>query len=350
MLQYKYNEIKRLVVKKMNSSEKFEEIYSQILENNADELEFARTEAQKQIIRNWIAIPIVLGVIGIIMYFILDIILYNKLYTDNKAVAVILDMYIVIFLIVCVLIKFNKEKSKLSEFKDKFKTKVIKALLDSFDENIEYLPHKGISSIIYNEAEFEKYDTYSSEDLMQGTLKNNCNFSMAEVLTEYETTDSDENKHYHTLFYGILSKVETPKPFNASLYLRKDIKDKNILSRAFRAKLPFDNLRVELDSQEFEKYFDVYCSNKIIAMQLLTADVMQLLIEFQKEMNMEYELTIKNSHLYIRFMSGEMFEAACIAKFSLDKATLYRYYRMLDFTFTLTAKLTKLIKDTEYQD
>lgn len=39
--------------------------------------------------------------------------------------------------------------------------------------------------------------------------------------------------------------------------------------------------------------FDVYCSDKIIAMQLLTADIMQLLIEFQEEMNMEYESSSK---------------------------------------------------------
>lgn len=83
-------------------------------------------------------------------------------------------------------------------------------------------------------------------------------------------------------------------------------------------------------------------------MQLLTADIMQLLIEFQKEMNMEYELTIKNSLIYIRFMSGEMFETANVMKSSLDKSTLYKYYRMLDFTFTLTDKLIQLIKDTEY--
>ena len=148
----------------------------------------------------------------------------------------------------------------------------------------------------------------------------------------------------------MLSKVETSKPFNASLYLRKDRKNKNVLSRTFRSKLPFDNLRVELDSQEFEKIFDVYCSDKIIAMQLLTSDIMQLLINFQKEMNMEYEITIKNNQIYIRFMSGEMFEATNVTKFSLDKATIYKYYRMLDFTFTLTDKLIKLIKDTEYND
>ena len=183
---------------------------------------------------------------------------------------------------------------------------------------------------------------------MQGTLKNNCVFEMSEVLTEEQYSDSDGDTHYSTLFCGIFAKIETPKPFNARLYLRKDRTDKNIISRAFTKKLPFDDLKVDLDSQEFEKYFDVYCTNKIIALQLLTADIMQFLIDFQDEINMEYELTIKNNCIYIRFMSGEMFETATVNKFSLDKDTLYKYYKMLDFSFTLSNKFINLIKETEY--
>lgn len=327
----------------MNSEEKFEQIYSRIVENNAEELEYSRTGAKNETIRNGIIVTIVI-MVGLALYSFL----YKTFYPNDEIAHCIIFIYIVIAFLVYIKTKPKGNKSKIAQYKDDFKTKVVKALLDSFEENISYSPYNGISSSSYIDAEFEKYDTYRSEDLMQGVLKNNCNFSMAEVLTEYETTDKDGDKHYHTLFCGMLSKVETPKPFNASLYLRKDRKDKNILARAFRAKLPFDKLRVELDSQEFEKMFDVYCSDKIIAMQLLTADIMQLLINFQEEMNMEYELTIKNNLIYIRFMSGEMFENANVMKFSLDKSTLYKYYRMLDFTFTLTDKLIKLIKDTEY--
>lgn len=329
----------------MNSSEKFEDIYEKIIENNAYDLEMTRSDAKSETIRNWIIGTIVFS-IGVILYFVF----YNMFYPNDEIAHIFMYLYIGIICLLYFKLRRKGKKSKVSEYKDEFKTKIIRALLDSFGENIKYSPYSGISSSSYTEAEFEKYDTYKSEDLMQGVLKNNCNFSMSEVLTEYKTTDSDGHTHYHTLFCGMMSKIETPKPFNASLYLRKDRKDKNILARAFRSKLPFDNLRVELDSQEFEKIFDVYCSDKIIAMQLLTADIMQLLIDFQKEMNMEYELTIKNNRIYIRFFSGEMFETANVLKFSLDKNTLYKYYMMLDFSFTLTDKLIKLIRDTEYND
>ena len=329
----------------MNSYEKFEQIYSKIVENNSEDLESSRYRAKNETIRN-ITIITMSILIGCTLYFFL----YKMCYPNDEIAHFLISIYGVMALIIYIKVNSESKKSRADQYSDNFKTRVVKALLDSFGENISYFPDQGISSYSYIDAEFEKYDRYKSEDLMQGVLKNNCNFSMAEILTEYEITPKTSDRIYHTLFCGMMSKVETPKPFNASLYLRKDRKDKNILARTFSSKLPFDKLRVELDSQEFEKMFDVYCSDNIIAMQLLTADIMQLLIEFQKEMNMDYELTIKNNLIYIRFMSGEMFETADVMKFSLDKSTLYKYYRMLDFVFTLTDKLIKLIKDTEYNN
>ena len=327
----------------MNTDEKFEELYSNILAENTQSLEYSREGAKSETIKNGIIVTIII-VIGIILYSMS----YKFFYPNDEIVELLMLVYGIIGFFVYFKIKPKGKESKISEYKNEFKTKIIKALLNAFNENIEYSPIYGISSNSYNEAEFEKYDRYRAEDLMKGTLKNNCNFEMSEVLTEHKYKDSDGNTHYSTLFCGMLAKIETPKPFNARLYLRKDRKDKNIISRAFTGNLPFNDLRVDLDSQEFEKYFDVYCTDKIIAMQLLTADIMQLLVNFQEEMDMEYELTIKNNCIYIRFMSGEMFETANVTKFSLDKNILYKYYRMLDFSITLTNKLINLIKETEY--
>ena len=328
----------------MNSKEKFEQIYEDILKSNKESMESSRFAAKKENRRN-IIIMIILGIIFVpaaYMFFAL----MGESYEDSRYIILFLFMLLVIY--ICNKFKIDTDYSKKLQYSEDFKRKIIKALLDSFGEKIDYLPYDRMSSTSYKEAEFEKFDLYHSEDLMTGRLKNNCSFSMGEVSTKREIKDLSESSNYRTLFNGIFSKIKTPKPFKASLYLRKDVKEKNMLNRAFTKKQPFEKLRVELDSQEFENLFDVYCSDKIIAMQLLTADIMQLLIDFHEEMNMEYEITIKNNYIYIRFFSGKMFEAANIQKFSLDKDTLYRYYRMLDFTFSLTDKLVKLINDTEY--
>ena len=171
---------------------------------------------------------------------------------------------------------------------------------------------------------------------------------MSEVLTQNESVNGEGHTTYITVFKGLFAKVEIPKQFNTLLYLRKDIKDKGFLNRVLSWKLPFDKLRVELDSSEFEKIFDVYASDKIVAMQLLTADIMQNLIEFYNEMKINYELTIKENCMYIRFWCDDMFEAADLKKSALDRETLYKYYRMLDFIFKLSEKMLKALDEIQY--
>ena len=332
----------------MNTNEKFEKLYADILSENTQSLEKSRNDAKIETIQKGTILTILI-VIGIILFLVIFICYYPNV----SVLGSILPVYIMMAISVYFVMILMGKNSKVSKYKKEFKEKIITALIDSFDENLKYLPTRGIGSNGYDNAEFEDYDRFNSEDLIRGALKNNCNFEMAEVLTEHEHSRINEEGEEYTLYYspifhGIFAKMETPKTFNARLYLRKDRKDKNILGRVLTKKLPFDNLKVDLDSPEFEKYFDVYCTDKIIALQLLTSDIMQLLVNFQNEMGMDYELTIKDNRIYIRFMSGKMFETAGVNKFSLDKDTLYKYYRMLDFSFTLSDKLINLIKNTEY--
>ncbi len=364
----------------MNSRERFEQVYSKIVQDNEQELENLRRNARKENNKRQTLI-IVSIVIGIIAFGVI------KNYWNDDTIYIVFPFTVIIYLSMSKKIK----KGSTLEYNHIFKERVIKQLLKSFNENLEYFPNDKIDTIKneitsdsateefinaveikdenlyndigidvktffnrrkdlvgYSDAEFEKGDTFTNEDLIKGVLRNNCYFEMAEVLTEYETTDSDGDEQYHTLFSGMFARIRTPKPFNARLYIRKNIKEKNVFAKLSRRKLPFDNLRLEMDSQEFEKIFDVYCDNKIVAMQLLTADVMQMLINFYNEMGMEYEITIKNNVIYIRFWSGKMFETGKVSQYSLDKSNIYRYYKMLDFTFSLTNKLVNMINDTEY--
>ena len=83
-------------------------------------------------------------------------------------------------------------------------------------------------------------------------------------------------------------------------------------------------------------------------MQLLTTDVMEMMVEFYNQMNMYFEITIKENFLYIRFYSGNNFEIVPLNEFSLDKKAIYENYRILYFVFELTNKLIKAIDETPY--
>ena len=203
----------------------------------------------------------------------------------------------------------------------------------------------GLTSESYDEGEFEKYDKFTSEDFIKGKMENGCLFEMSEILTEKKDISESSSNKYKVVFNGLLAKVETPKPFNSCVYLRKDIKDQKFLVRIFSGKWDFDKLRIELDPKEFEKMFDVYTSNQDVITKLFTTDIKQMLMDFKNEMKMDFEITMKNNHMYIRFWCGKMFEVAKLSKYSLDKETLEKYYKMLNFVFDLTNKIEKKLSE-----
>ena len=83
-------------------------------------------------------------------------------------------------------------------------------------------------------------------------------------------------------------------------------------------------------------------------MQLLTADVMEELIEFENKTNIKYEITIRNNYIYLRFHSGTMFEPRQNKNEVLDKKSIQSYFYMLNFTYNLSNKLINLIHETEF--
>lgn len=101
-----------------------------------------------------------------------------------------------------------------------------------------------------------------------------------------------------------------------------------------------------MDSSEFEKYFDVIADDKIQAMQILTSDVMDKMLDFIKTSKIKYELTIRDDKLYIRFKTGGMFEGN-VFKSSVDFDTLKKVYDVINFTFDITRTLVKVTEETE---
>lgn len=343
----------------MNNNEKFEEIYSRIIENNKD-LEKYRIKAKNEKIRTWI-LRIIFYSIGVILIPILN----EMFHEPFKITFEIVATYWTTILSIDLVFWLTKEirKTEIKEYKYEFQ-RIIKELLDSFEEKLNYSPKgdRKILNISYRDAKFQanEWRIWKCEDLIEGTLRNGSDFSMADIMTKYESNASetvdveelDEISHLVQgegwgAFNGIFAMAQLPKSINTQLYIRVDMKDqKSVLARKINP--PFeDSLRVEVDSPEFEKIFDVYCTDKIIAMRLLTSDIMELLVDFKKEIKMDYEITIKDDMLYIRFMSGKTFEPANVMKNSLDKSTLYKYYRILELTFELTNKLIKTIKEME---
>ena len=290
----------------------FNEIYEKVYKESNTTLEQARNKATNGML--------------LIIFIILMV---------GTIFSVITKSFLLIFmalLIIALYIAFSRNRRNYTKL---FKEKVIRTFVKEYSSTLEYLPSKGIGKLSYIKGEFERPDRFFSEDLITGTLEDGNRISMSEVISEIESRDSDGNVEYLTIFYGLFAEIKLNKTVLANIKIRKN---------SFTLIKPKD--KIEMDSSEFEKVFNVYGTNPIITMQLLTADVMQMLMDFKEQNRFTPEITINENNMYIRFNTGEVFEANMLKK-ALDYDTLLKYYNIINFTLELTEKILKNIKETE---
>lgn len=164
----------------MSQEEKFEEIYNKIVEENLEDMEKIRKGAAEENKKK-------LTQIGRMIFLFL--VIYFIVPTSIRAVYTVTFAALLIFAIYKVIHKNGTSKEE--QYTKTYKNKIIKTIINSFDENLEYMPQSGISSDVYKEADFESYDKYESDDFVLGKLENGCNFTMSEVMTKNRHKDSN---------------------------------------------------------------------------------------------------------------------------------------------------------------
>ena len=120
--------------------------------------------------------------------------------------------------------------------------------MSNFYNNLEYFPNKLMPEYIYNELEYEYYNKYESDDYFEALIDNKYSIQMAEILTAEEKTykDSEGKTKTETIkkFHGLFAKIVMDKSINSEL---KIMQDRTIIPKE----------RLNMDSTEFEKYFNL---------------------------------------------------------------------------------------------
>ncbi len=295
----------------------FNEVYEKLYAEKNEKLELLRKQKASKMLMV-IIVTIIVAIIGIVTL------------SSFGFAVVFLACVIAIITTVRISNKYN--------YTGAFKKEVIETFIKECDSNLNFYPERGISSNIYRQGEFESYDNYYSEDLIEGILDERYKVEMSEVRTEDESTDSDGDTTTTTVFHGIFGRVECAKQIPGFIKIHSD---KGLLGNLFGKKN-----KIEMDSSEFEKHFDVYTLNPIMTMQILTSDIMEMLIEFKEKSKIKYEITLKGANMYIRFHTGGVFEPKLFGQ-SLDFDTLKKYYDIIEFIFRVTRAVNKVIAETE---
>lgn len=329
----------------------FENLYNKLKLENNEELVLMKQKSdefnKKTKLKNRISLISSFILSSICLYYILkyDSYFYN---TTSTSIAIIGSLFIFIFTLLFFIVLlftslFIKTSSNYKHYLNFYKSIFIKNLINNFYDDVTYLPNYPMPEEIYEEANWNGYyDHYSSEDYFSGKIDNKFSISMSDIHTtrveEREYKDSNGNVHKYTydvtVFSGLYSKIKTEKSLNGFL---------KILPNSFWSG---GKTKLEMDSKEFEKYFDIYSSDKIKGMQLLTHDVMDTLLDFVKK-GIKFEVNIENDYIYLRFHCGNVFEPGSNKNEIIDSKSLQEYYDILGFTCKISNNIIKMINETE---
>jgi hypothetical protein len=304
--------------------EGFSTLYTRLYNDNKEELEQLRLKSKEETKK--VLFSVLAFFIGFILLSVLGLGLF------------LLPVMIVTMVLIIVksVNNGNSKESPTFQYKKLFKEKIIIPLITNVFEGAEYKPNEGWTRAQYREGGYKEIiDRYSSEDLIISPIKlkegTESIIEFCEVHTERESRDKDGNTSYTTIFHGLASKMKIDKDLGTDIYIKRNwsVMGKN---------------KVKLDSNEFEKKFDVEAEDNIMAVRVLTADVMSEMLDMNNKYGYSFEIHIIRDTIYMRVFTGEVFEPN-IFKDSMEYQTLEKYYMVIQAMMSLSTHIYKVIDE-----
>lgn len=303
---------------------KFTEIYQEIFPEY-----LSMKELRKK--RNKMAI---INTTSILTIVILAIKLYWNIFENRMPINTTENFiyFIGIFILVLFYIKIstNVFDSKI-EYNSMYKEKIIRPLIESYNGKLKYEPLGTEIESLYKIGNYEYYDLFFSEDYIHGD-----NIKMSEIRTEQYDYDVNGRKQKYIKFEGLFCVFETQKFVTRPIEITFDRGlDSDIILK-----------KVLMDSGVFEKYFDVSGAEKIEVMQILTAEVMELLLKVKKNCKCKFEISLLGNKILIRFFTGNVFEAENPGEEMIIEHLKY-YYDIIDNSILLSEHLVNAVNQCE---
>ena len=298
--------------------ELFEEIYENVCNGCIERLEDVKRKNKLFIFTAFI----VLTIINILLYIFID-------FKPEVTIAITISIVVLMILFI------NGQKN----YNNIYKQTVVENLVKKYNEKL-YYSTDGITRMDYKISNFEgKFDILESEDRIYGKLKTGDNVQIASVRT------------YKVNKYKLdgMNKEERVKSFDGMYGIVR--LEKNLLSNI---NVQIDSItehnnkdRIEMDSSEFEKYYDIITKDKIMAMRIFTADLIEVLVNIKKKTKIPVEIKIDENMIYFRYKCGPMFEPPFLLRNGLDKNLLKEYFKLIYYPIELLEKLCDNINNID---
>ena len=293
----------------------FEEIYTEVYDECINNLKEVRNKLGKFVS----GILLVLVVINVIVGIVAE---YKSLLTISISLSVL------------VLLVFLKKAHKI--YSQKYKEFVIGSLVKKYNQGLSFDSKSGLAVIDYRMSNFDNtFKEYYSEDRIYGTLEDGTVIQSSEVTTYDVSHYVDSNGENKT------SKTQTFRGYYGVIKLSKNpALDITILDDNFTKK--YSKKRVEVDSLEFEKFYDCITNDRVQAMEIFTSDLIEKYIDIRNVNKYLFEVKINNNMLYFRYKCGDVFEAPAFG-LGLNKDFVRKYYKLIFYPLEVIEETVKHI-------
>lgn len=196
-----------------------------------------------------------------------------------------------------------------------YKSTLVKKILNNYDSSLIYDINLGINENDYRLAGFKDSNSYQFYSSRKSSLKGNSIIASGRLNDSLEVYISDNavrgkisDKDYIIANVALFNKRDNARNINfngpvAILDLNKNV-DFNLSVIDNRLKINDDNY-VEIDNPSFEQYYDVFTTDKVKTMQLLTPSLTTKILDLLKKYNFYFEIKIIHNKIYLRFYTDE---------------------------------------------
>lgn len=205
-------------------------------------------------------------------------------------------------------------------------------VLAGFFGKFSYVYKSSISESLLQQSMIMKpYDLIDTDDCFEGTYD-----SVHISLTEYnlcerriERKSGYSRETYRKKGHGIIFNAEMNKNFNSQTIV---VKDKGIFNRFSRYK---NMQKVGLESPEFEKAFEVYSDNQIIARYILTTVMLEYMLKL-KNIFPKIEFSFFASQVLINIeVKQNLFECSSFFRTVINKKRIEENFYQLYLLFSI---------------
>jgi len=218
------------------------------------------------------------------------------------------------------------------DYTDSFKDKVLAKIITYLDPNLSFEKKQKFPSQEYLTSNLfaKNYNGYKGNDLITGTI-DKTNIAFSDLYVYHITKDSKGHTSESRIFQGIYFMADFNKHFEGELYVVPDIAQSKfglvgtMMQKMYKR---YGDL-MELDNPTFEKAFAVYGSDPIMARYILTHSMMERILEFKAQVDVDIYLSFIEGKIYIAIYYGfDQFEPNAYRSLD-DLETIKKYVEVL---------------------